>query len=126
MFRIQPVPRTTEQLRTLTTRARNSASLIYEGLLKPGTEAEVVYIAVSSEIQKLRGCARAGIPEVTTNDRRLMHEYASTLMLRDPKAEAPAALNPLYASRVHSIVKAQREQYRRHHPLQTRVVRATI
>ena len=103
--------------KTLPRRVRYTVSLGYQGLFKPLTPDQAMWQQVSERIRAVK-CVSAGDP-VTSNDRQLMHEYASCYMqgtLREPIAKR----DRLLACRARSIVNSERNSYRRHHLIKGR------
>lgn len=100
-------------------RVQSVATTLYAGLLEPIGEREAVYSAVSWHIQKLRPQSDVALQLITTEDRRLMHTYASTLLFQGSSSEPPRSLDMLLAIHVYHLVQAQKLAYQRHHPLKT-------
>lgn len=106
-----------ESAKTLPGRVRHTVSLNYQGLFKPLTPDQAMWQQVSERIRAVK-CMAVGDP-VTSDDRRLMHEYAARYMhgtLQEPVAERDRQL----ACRARSIVNSERNSYRRLHPIRGR------
>lgn len=106
MFLIDHAPHVASQARAFSSRLRTVAPVLYKELLRPMPETEALYLAVSSQIQRHK--------HRSVDERRLMHEYASSLLLRD--GAIPRGMDKLLVCYVEKLLEAQRFRYRQLHP----------
>lgn len=91
-------------------RALTAVPLVYQGLLKPLTCKEALYMGISKQIMRTKN--------TTVEERDLMHQYASAKLFGDgtPPVGTPALLIP----KVDGMYQAERSHYRNHHPIRGR------
>ena len=103
--------------KSLPSRVRHVVSANYQGLFKPLTPDQAMWQQVSEMIRSEK-CVSPGDP-VTCDDQRRLHEYAARYMqgtLQEPAVQRDRQL----ASMARAIVTAQRNYYRRVHPIKGR------
>ena len=110
MTLMEQVPRVAQQARAAGSRIRTTASLYYDGLFRPMSETETIYLEMSREIH--------GFKRRTTRERQLMHEYASSLLMGD--GSVPLGMDPLLVGRVKAMHQARTFHYRQMHPFRAR------